>query len=150
MTASTYDNLLLSNQLCFALYAATNAITRTYRGRLGRLGLTYPQYLVLLVLWQGGAHTVKSVADALQLDSSTLTPLFKRLQVAGWLTRQRDDSDERVVRILLTPEGRALRRPVSVIHEEVTCLTQMTTPNFDRLRRELSALAASLGSNTAA
>ena len=90
------------------------------------------------------------MADALQLDSSTLTPLFKRLQVAGWLTRQRDDSDERVVRILLTPEGRALRRPVSVIHEEVTCLTQMTTPNFDRLRRELSALAASLGSNTAA
>ena len=148
MTVTTHDNLLLGNQLCFALYAATNAITRAYRVRLGRLGLTYPQYLVLLVLWEGGAHTVKSVADALQLDSSTLTPLLKRLQTAGWVTRQRDDSDERVVRIILTREGRALRRPVSVIQKEVACLTLMTTPNFDRLRRELVALAASLASNT--
>ena len=108
----------------------------------------YTIAVVLLVLWQGGAHTVKSVADALQLDSSTLTPLLKRLQAAGWVTRQRDDSDERVVRIVLTPEGRALRRPVSVIQKEVVCLTQMTSPNFDRLRGELSVLAASLGSNT--
>lgn len=143
----THDNLRLSNQLCFALYAATNAVTRAYRVRLGRLGLTYPQYLVLLVLWPGGAHTVKSVADALQLDSSTLTPLLKRLQAAGLLTRQRDVSDERVVRITLTPEGRALRRPVSVIQKEVVCLTRMTTPNFDRLRRELTDLTTSLGSN---
>ena len=150
MTVATYDNLQLSNQLCFALYAATNAITRAYRVRLGPLGLTYPQFLVLLVLWQGGAHTVKSLADALQLDSSTLTPLLKRLQAAGWVSRRRDDADERVVRIVLTPEGRALRRPVSVIQKEVTCLTLMTTPNFDRLRRELSDLATSLASNTVA
>lgn len=147
MTAPTQDNLRLSNQLCFALYAATNAITRAYRVRLGRLGLTYPQYLVLLVLWEGGAHTVKSVADALQLDSSTATPLLKRLEAAGWVTRQRDDSDERVVRIILTTEGRALRRPVSVIQKEVVCLTQMTSANFDRLRKELCTLATSLGAN---
>lgn len=147
MTAPTRDNLRLSNQLCFALYAATNAITRAYRVRLGRLGLTYPQYLVLLVLWEGGAHTVKSVADALQLDSSTATPLLKRLEAAGWVTRQRDDSDERVVRIILTTEGRALRRPVSVIQKEVACLTQMTSANFDRLRKELCTLATSLGAN---
>ena len=88
-TVPAYDHLLLDNQLCFALYAATNAVTRAYREPLNKLGLTYPQYLAMLVLWERGAHTVKSLADALQLDSSTLTPLLKRLEAAGWRSEER-------------------------------------------------------------
>ena len=137
----TEDNpLRLDNQLCFALYAATNAITRLYRGPLGRLGLTYPQYLVLLVLWERGALTVKALADALQLDSSTLTPLLKRLELAGWIKRNRDLQDERMVRINLTPPGLALRQPVMAIQHGVACQTQLPAAAFVALRSQLQAL----------
>ena len=88
---SSPDALYLGNQLCFSLYAATNAITRACRAPLAQLGLTYPQYLVLLERWEPdrSAHTVKGLADALQLDSSTLTPLLKRLEAAGFVSRER-------------------------------------------------------------
>ncbi len=138
---SAYDHLLLENQLCFALYAATNAVTRVYREPLGKLGLTYPQYLAMLVLWESGAHTVKSLADALQLDSSTLTPLLKRLETSGWVSRTRDPVDERVVRIELTAAGKALRRPVSAIQKGVACRTKLSQTDFVALRRQLHALA---------
>ena len=140
----TYEHLLLENLLCFALYAATNAVTRAYREPLSKLGLTYPQYLAMVVLWESGSHTVKSLADALQLDSSTLTPLLKRLEVAGWVGRTRDSGDERIVRIDLTAVGKALRRPVAAIQKGVACRTQLPQADFVALRRQLHALAGTL------
>jgi DNA-binding transcriptional ArsR family regulator len=100
------DDLRLENQLCFALYAATHAITRTYRGKLGELGLTYPQYLVLLALLEQPMMTSGALARALKLDAGTLTPLLKRLATAGLVARERRAQDERVVEISLTPAGR--------------------------------------------
>ncbi len=140
----TYDHLLLDNQLCFALYAATNAVTRTYREPLGKLGLTYPQYLAMLVMWEQGSQTVKSLADALRLDSSTLTPLLKRMEVAGWVSRTRDAIDERVVRIELTAAGKALRRPVSAVQKGVACRTQLAQTDFVALCGQLHALAQTM------
>ncbi len=139
-----YDHLLLENQLCFALYAATNAVTRAYREPLSRLGLTYPQYLAMLVLWESGAHTVKSLADALQLDSSSVTPLLKRLELAGWVSRTRDPGDERVVRIELTAVGKALRRPVALIQKGVACRTRLAQAELVALRKQLQALTETM------
>jgi DNA-binding MarR family transcriptional regulator len=103
------DPLELDSMLCFAIYAASHAFTRFYKPRLEALGLTYPQYLVFLVLWQEDGLTVKALGERLFLDSGTITPLVKRLEARGLLKRQRDDKDERQVRVKLTAEGRALR-----------------------------------------
>ncbi|MEU6854296.1 MarR family transcriptional regulator [Actinacidiphila alni] len=101
--------LLLDDQLCFALYAASRAVTSRYRPLLDDLGLTYPQYLVMLVLWQHGAVPIKDVGAALQLDYGTLTPLIKRLEAAGLVRRERSARDERTVHVSLTEEGDRLR-----------------------------------------
>ena len=103
------DPLKLDSMLCFAVYAAGHAFTRFYKPRLDALGLTYPQYLVFLVLWEQDGLTVKALGEKLFLDSGTITPLVKRLEARGLLRRQRDDEDERQVRIFLTADGRALR-----------------------------------------
>lgn len=103
------DPLKLDSMLCFAVYAAEHAFTRFYKPRLDALGLTYPQYLAFLVLWESDGLTVKALGDRLFLDSGTITPLLKRLEGRSLLRRQRDEEDERQVRIYLTPEGRALR-----------------------------------------
>ena len=103
------DPLKLDSMLCFAVYAAGHAFTRFYKPRLEALGLTYPQYLVFLVLWEADGLTVKALGDKLFLDSGTITPMIKRLEARGLVRRQRDEEDERQVRIFLTPEGRALR-----------------------------------------
>ena len=107
--AKEADPLKLDSMLCFAVYAAGHAFTRFYKPRLDALGLTYPQYLVFLVLWEQDGLTVKALGEKLFLDSGTITPLVKRLEARGLLRRQRDDEDERQVRIFLTAEGRALR-----------------------------------------
>ena len=107
--ANEADPLKLDSMLCFAVYAAGHAFTRFYKPRLDALGLTYPQYLVFLVLWEQDGLTVKALGEKLFLDSGTITPLVKRLEARGLLRRQRDDEDERQVRIFLTAEGRALR-----------------------------------------
>ena len=104
-TAEELDELL-----CFDLYAAQRAVTAAYRPVLGPLGLTYPQYLVLVVLWGRGECTVRDVAEALRLDHGTLTPLLRRMETMGLLTRTRGADDQRTVRLALTPEGDALRR----------------------------------------
>ncbi len=144
-----YEHLLLENQLCFALYAATNAVTRAYREPLGKLGLTYPQYLAMVVLWDTGTHTVKGLADALRLDSSTLTPLLKRLEAAGFIDRTRDPLDSRIVRIELTAVGKALRRPVAAIQKGVACRTRMSQDEFVALRDKLHSLAQTLSGDEA-
>lgn len=116
-----YQNLSLDRQLCFALYAATHGITRSYRVRLKAVGLTYPQYLVLLALWDEDGRSVSQLAQRLHLDSAAITPLLKRLEVAGFLTRQRMPAEERVVQSFLTPAGRELEHAVARIQNEVAC-----------------------------
>lgn len=108
-TAKAPDPLSLDRQLCFALYSTSLAMTKRYRLLLDDLGLTYPQYLVMLSLWETDSVTVSALGERLHLDSGTLTPLLKRLEQAGLLGRHRDEADERRVRVTLTPGGRALR-----------------------------------------
>ncbi len=132
--------LALDNQFCFALYSASHAMTRTYKPMLDQLGLTYPQYLVLLVLWEGDAILVKDIGARLFLDSGTLTPLLKRLEGNGLLSRNRDPHDERQVRIVLTAQGRALRARAAAIPEQVLCASGQQVGALGRMRGELSAV----------
>ncbi len=147
---SSNASLRLDDQLCFALYAATNAITRAYRAPLAAIGLTYPQYLVMLVLWEHGTQTVKGLADRLDLDSSTLTPLLKRLAAVELISRTRDASDERVVRIALTLQGIALKQPAARIQQRVACRTRLSEPTFVRLRAQLHQLTKDVALEEAA
>ncbi|PPE66436.1 MarR family winged helix-turn-helix transcriptional regulator [Caldimonas caldifontis] len=132
--------LQLDNQLCFALYATSLAMTKLYKPLLDRLGLTYPQYLVMLVLWEHGEQTVGELGERLFLDSGTLTPLLKRLQAAGLVERQRDARDERRVRVQLTPQGRALREAAAQVPLEVACATQCDLSEIADLRQRLHGL----------
>jgi MarR family transcriptional regulator, organic hydroperoxide resistance regulator len=109
MSAETDELLRLDRQVCFRLYAASNLLTRLYRPVLTELGLTYPQYLVMLTLWEGAPQSVGDIGVRLYLDSGTLTPLLKRLEAAGLVSRERDASDERRVLVTLTKAGRALK-----------------------------------------
>lgn len=140
--------LLLDNQLCFALYSASLAMTRLYQPLLAQLGLTYPQYLAMLVLWEQDGITVSELGERLFLDSGTLTPLLKRLQTSGLLLRGRDAQDERRVRLTLTPQGRALRGaaeplPACVLQSTQCALSEVAalTAQLQRLRNRLGALA---------
>jgi DNA-binding MarR family transcriptional regulator len=139
------ENLRLENQLCFALYAATHALTRSYRGKLGELGLTYPQYLVLLVLLEHPTMTSGALARTLQLDAGTLTPLLKRLSAAGLVARERRVEDERVVEISLTPAGRALHDDLVKARKGVVCDTGLSEAEIASLRNALHQLTDNLG-----
>ena len=130
--------LALDNQFCFALYSASHAMTKTYKPMLDRLGLTYPQYLVMLVLWEQDAILVKEIGARLFLDSGTLTPLLKRLEANGLVSRNRDPHDERQVRIVLSPEGRALRKQAEQIPEQVLCASGQQIGALGRMRGELA------------
>lgn len=138
--------LALDNQLCFALYAATRAMTRSYRERLEPLGLTYPQYLVLLVLWETDGLTVSGLGQRLLLDSGTLTPLIKRLEMAGFVSKQRRTSDEREVEVWLSSRGRAMQRAAHHVREQVVCDLQMSETEISALRTDLMAMVNRLGS----
>jgi DNA-binding MarR family transcriptional regulator len=145
------DPLLLDDQLCFALYSASRALTRAYAPLLEPLGLTYPQYLVLLVLWQRDGLAVNQLGDRLALDSGTLTPLLKRLERQAMIERRRGDDDERVVRIHLTAEGRALRARARKVPAELACRagydlgSEQSMRALAQLRDDLSALSRRLG-----
>ncbi|HEV7777238.1 MAG TPA: MarR family transcriptional regulator [Luteibacter sp.] len=134
----------LDEQLCFALYAASRAMTARYRPLLDALGLTYPQYLAMLVLWERDGLSVGDLGERLQLDSGTLTPLLKRLEAAGLVLRTRRPSDERSVDIRLTAEGQALRTQAAAIPERLLCHTDLIPEELFRLRDELKALTARL------
>jgi MarR family transcriptional regulator, organic hydroperoxide resistance regulator len=142
-----YENLNLNNQLCFALYSATHAITRVYRSALESTGITYTQYLVMLVLWENNQLSVKTVADRLDLDSASLTPILKRLEVAGFVSRQRNKLDERVVEISLTTKGLALQDEVANIQNRVACQTGLPPDQFNQLKQSLNKLADDLRAN---
>lgn len=132
--------LALDQQFCFALYSASLAVTKTYKPLLEQLGLTYPQYLVMLVLWEQEQLLVKDIGSALFLDSGTLTPLLKRMEAAGWLQRQRDQQDERQVRVSLTPAGRELKTAARQIPLQIMCASGQTRETLEQLRDQLSLL----------
>jgi DNA-binding MarR family transcriptional regulator len=127
----------LEQQLCFAVYQASHAFNRVYRPVLAALGLTYPQYLVMLALWEEDGLTVKALGEKLMLDSGTLTPLLKRLEGAGFIRRARDAADERQVRIHLAGKGDALRAQGRHIQEAIGCALGATAPGAADLRERL-------------
>lgn len=137
--------LLLDQQLCFALYAASNRMTRLYQPVLAELGLTYPQYLVMLVLWEQAPRSVGELGEKLDLDSGTLTPLLKRMEAAGLLTRRRDAADERRVLISLTVEGQDLRVRALSIPAALACRIGIPTDELLTLRDQLKQLQSALG-----
>jgi DNA-binding MarR family transcriptional regulator len=136
------SSLLLEDQLCFGLYAASRAITAVYRPLLELLGLTYPQYLVMLVLWQRGPSTIKEVMTALHLDYGTLTPLLKRLEALGYVQRQRRPDDERSVRVTLTESGTTLRDKAGEVPLEISRALGLTTTQTQDLRNLLQQVCA--------
>ncbi|MFD0440307.1 MarR family winged helix-turn-helix transcriptional regulator [Streptomyces chartreusis] len=139
---STEGSLLLDDQLCFALYAASRAVTARYRPLLDELGLTYPQYLVMLVLWDQDSVSVRELGAALQLESSTLSPLLKRLEASGLVSRERRPDDERSVAIRLTEDGARLRdraRTVPVAIGNAMGLTPEQDATAKQLLRLLTA-----------
>lgn len=137
-------DLRLDDQLCFALYAATHAVTRRYGPLLDAIGLTYPQYLVMLTLWQDGPSTVGGIAHRLELDSHAVTPLAERLEAAGLVTRRRG-ADRREVVVAVTDQGRELEAAASRVQAEVACATGLAPADLADLRERLRTLSGELG-----
>jgi len=135
---------VLDEQLCFALYTASRAMTSCYRPMLDAMGLTYPQFLVLLVLWERGDSSVTGIGTALQLETGTLSPLLKRLETAGFITRTRQAEDERSVVVGLTDAGRALEERAATVQREVNDATGMTDDEIVALRATLHRLTGNL------
>lgn len=132
--------LLIDNQLCFALYSASLAMSKVYKPHLAALGLTYPQYVVMLVLWERDGLTVSEIGERLFLDSGTLTPLLKRLEAAGFITRTRDSTDERRVLIELTAAGRKLKARASPIPGCMLKAAQCSLPELTALTKQVKKL----------
>lgn len=139
--------LHLDNQLCFALYSASLTMTKVYKPMLRELGLTYPQYLVLLVLWERDDVMVSELGARLFLDSGTLTPLLKRMEGMGLLQRQRSTADERQVLVTLTAPGRELRRKALPVPEKLLEAAQCALPEIGTLTRRLHKLRGALAEN---
>jgi len=141
MTTPTEDRMLqLDNQLCFAVYSASLAMTRLYKPLLNELDLTYPQYLVMLVLWEGDGLAVSDLGARLSLDSGTLTPLLKRLEANGLITRLRDVHDERRVRIGLTAAGRRLKGKAAHVPGCLIAASQCSVQELVSLTGQLQSL----------
>lgn len=136
----TNPALLLDNQLCFALYSTSLAMTKLYKPLLEALGLTYPQYLVMLVLWERDGLMVSELGERLFLDSGTLTPLLKRMEAAGLIARLRAVEDERRVHINLTAEGRQLKALAAKVPECILSATQCGIPEVMALTQQVQAL----------
>mgnify|MGYP001198508483 FL=1 len=142
--SSKFDALLLDNLLCFALYSANLAMHKLYRQLLSELGLTYPQYLAMLVLWERDDLTVSELGQRLFLDSATLTPLLKRLEVMGLIARTRSKDDERQVLITLTPAGRELKAKATSIPSAVLCASACSPAQLADLKQQLETLRNNL------
>ena len=134
------DILKLDNQLCFVLYAASREVIKMYRPLLNELGLTYPQYLVMLVLWENDAVPIHFIGDRLHLDTGTLTPLLKRLEGMGLIERKRASEDERRVDIFLTPRGKKIKEKAVVVPKEMFCQSGMTLEEFRLIKTKLNDL----------
>ncbi|MBB3288009.1 MULTISPECIES: MarR family transcriptional regulator [Rhizobium] len=134
----------LESQLCFAVYSAAHAFNRAYKPILDRVGLTYPQYLVMLVLWEKGRLSVKTIGEKLDLDSGTLSPLLKRLEQAGLISRARDPKDERQVIISLTEKGAGMNCQVGTIMNAIGQATGCDMAEMANLRDQLQKLKVNL------
>lgn len=140
MSRKTTDPLPLDDQLCYAIYSAGIAIQRVYKPLLDALGLTYPQYLVLNVLWREDGQTVGGIAEKLALESSTLTPLLKRLEAAGLVRRTRNPDNERQVVVTLTGEGRALRSRAGCLGDALLSASGQSPADLGELNQDVRAL----------
>ncbi len=149
MTLPTPPQLQLDNQLCFALYRASRAVIRSYGPALDELGLTYLQYLTMMVLWEKAPLSVGEIGERLHLDSGTLTPLLKRLEEAGLVSRDRDPDDERRVAVSLTREGRALRRKAEDVPLRVGSCFGLSAAEARELHAVLHTLADTVEQATA-
>lgn len=140
--------LKIEDQLCFALYSASRAITKQYAIILAELGVTYPQYLAMLVLWQEDGLLVQNIASRLELDGATITPLVQRLEKLGLVSRQRSKVDERKVHVFLTSEGKALHQKALTIPQELSCRTGITSETARRLIEETKTIKDFILKNT--
>ena len=138
------DYLKLDNQVCFALYSASNAMSRAYQPLLKALDLTYLQYIVMMVLWEEKEINVKALGAKTHLDSGTLTPLLKRLEVKGYVLRTRSIEDERVRVITLTPAGVELKEQAQTVPVEMLCLSQMNEDELKSLKAQCEQLLGNL------
>ena len=134
------DPQLLSNQICFAVYSTAHAFNRVYKPLLDRLGLTYPQYLVMLVLWERDDVPLKDIGERLLLDSGTLTPLLKRLEAAELVRRTRSTEDERQVLVALTPKGDALREKARAVPQSILAASACSVGELVAMKNEIVAL----------
>jgi DNA-binding MarR family transcriptional regulator len=141
------DKLCLENQMCFKLYALSRQFTARYRPVLEKLDMTYPQYLVMLVLWKEKSITVKELGNRLYLDSGTLTPLLKRLEQKGLLSRQRDAADERSVIVTVTAEGKEMLQKAKKIPETLGRCMSITENDLVKFQKQLDLLLEQVGSN---
>lgn len=135
---------LLENQLCFAIYAAGHSFAQAYRPFLDPVGLTYPQYLVLLELWERDGQTVRELGAPLFLDSGTLTPMLKRMEAAGWIRRRPDAADRRAVRVSLTPKAHGFCDKARAIPAAVMCASGLDIGSLTTLRNKIKRVAAAL------
>lgn len=143
------DLLKLDDFICFALYSANHAMNRLYKPMLDALNLTYPQYLVMVTLWEEDGQTVGGIGEKLFLESSTLTPLLKRLEAAGFIQRTRSKEDERQVLISLTSEGVALKKKAAEIPPCILDASNTTADELARLRTEIVTLREALNKSAA-
>ncbi|MBK5240734.1 MarR family winged helix-turn-helix transcriptional regulator [Clostridium sp.] len=139
------EALKLENQLCFALYACSREITKLYKPILAELGITYTQYISLLVLWEKDNITVKTLGEKLHLDSGTLTPLLKKLESMNLVKRIRDTVDERNVYVTLTSDGVALKKKALKIPNKILCSTGLSLKNADLIKEDINSLLLYLG-----
>lgn len=142
------NSLRLDDQLCFSIYSAGHAFTRFYKPLLAPLGLTYPQYLVLLTLWEEDGLPLKSIGERLGLDSGTLTPLLRRMDEAGLLTRTRDAADERMVHIHLTPKARRLESKAATFPQQIGAAASCSAAELNALRKLVFRLRDDLDAAT--
>jgi DNA-binding MarR family transcriptional regulator len=138
------DSIPLENQLCFSLYATTIAINRAYKPMLDSLGITYPQYIVLSTLWEEDGRTITAIADRLALEPSTITPLVKRLEAAGFVGRLRNPADERQVQVRLTASGKALRANTGCLADTLLERSGMTADQLTTLNGQIQSLRDAL------
>ena len=134
------DSLLLENQVCFAITLTSRTVIAAYKPLLEPLKLTHPQYLVMLTLWEGEPMSIRALSDRLRLDPGTLSPLVKRLEMAGYVTRPRNASDERALAIALTDEGRALKERARHVNDEVKAHFDITSEELSVLHKTLMRL----------
>lgn len=144
MPAQTRDPLPLDAHLCFSVYSTTIAINRLYKPMLDEMGLTYPQYLVLSTLWEGDGQTISAIAERLALESSTITPLVKRLEAAHFVSRERNPEDERQVQVHLTEKGRKLRGRVACLTDALLAHSGLEVAELVALNKQVQKLRDAL------